>query len=83
MHNYANQYTIKLQLSPRDAVLQYERRLRERGRAGISASAVFKITPFRHIHLSESRCAAAMVNVSQLCKSWTLCLCKDEGVGLM
>lgn len=47
MHNYANQYTIKLQLSPRDAVLQYERRLRERGQARISASPIFKITPFR------------------------------------
>lgn len=41
MHNYANQCTIKLQLSPRDAVFQYWRRLSERGHAGISASPVF------------------------------------------
>lgn len=64
MHNYANQYTIKLQLSPRDAVLQYEKRLRERGRAGISASPIFKIIPFKHIHLSESRCALALDNIT-------------------
>lgn len=44
MRNYANQHAIKLELSPRDAVLQYERRLRERGRPGISASPIFKTT---------------------------------------
>lgn len=75
MHNYANQHTIKLQLSPRDAVLQYERRLRERGRTGISASPIFKIAPFEHIHLSESWCAQALDKVCQLCKIETLRLC--------
>lgn len=48
---------LSLSSPPRDAVLKYER-LRERGWAGISASAVFKITPFQHIHLSESWCAS-------------------------
>lgn len=74
MHNYANQYAIKLQLSPRDAVLQYERRLRERGRAGISASPILKITPFKHIHLSENYGALARDNACQLCEIETLSL---------
>lgn len=66
MHNYANQYTIKLQLSPRDAVLKYERSLRERGRAEISASPIFKITPFEHTRLSDGWCALALGSVSAL-----------------
>lgn len=32
MHIYANQLAIKPQLSPRDVVLQYQRRLRRRRR---------------------------------------------------
>lgn len=83
MHNYANQHAIKLQLSPRDAVLQYERRLRERGRAGISASPIFKISPFKHIHLCESCSALARDNVCQLCKIETSRLSQGEGVGQM
>lgn len=75
MHNYANLCTIKLQLSPRDAVLKYERRLRGRGRAGISASPILKITPFEHIHLYESWCALALGNMCQLCEIETLHLC--------
>lgn len=75
MHNYANQYAIKPQLSPRDAVLQYERRLRKRGWAGISASPIFKIIPFKHIHLSASWTTLARDSVCQLCKKETLSLC--------
>lgn len=53
MHNYANQRTIKLQLSSRDAVLQYERRLRKRGWARFSASPVFKIIPFTFLQAAD------------------------------